>query len=101
MTVAVSPDSLAFRIYQQPVVEEQFTCNYELNPDFRERLEEAGLKISGNGEDGSARIIELPTHPFFLATGYVPQLSSQENSPHPLITAFMKAAVEYKGDISG
>ncbi len=94
MKITVTPDSLAFRIYQRTEVNEPFTCNYELNPAFRGDLETAGLEFSGDSEDGGARIVELPDHHFFLATGFVPQLASEEAKPHPLIVAFVKAAVK-------
>ncbi|MFC1990412.1 hypothetical protein ACFLVW_07700 [Chloroflexota bacterium] len=75
---------------------ESFTCDYELNPAFRGKLETAGLKVSGVSEDGGARIIELPDYHFFLATGFVPQLASGEAKPHPLIVAYLEAAMEFK-----
>jgi CTP synthase (UTP-ammonia lyase) len=62
MKIEVSPDSLAFQIYQRKEVAEPFACSYELNPDFRGGLELAGLRVSGESEDGGARIIELPDH---------------------------------------
>jgi CTP synthase (UTP-ammonia lyase) len=55
-------------------------------------LEETGLKVSGISEDGGARIVELPGLRFFLATGFVPQLVSEERKPHPLVVAYLKAA---------
>jgi len=96
LKIKVSPDSLAFRIYRQSEVEEAFNCNYELNPTFREKLEVTGLRVSGVSEDGGARIIELPNHRFFLATGFVPQFTSEETRPHPLIIAYLKAALSYR-----
>jgi len=93
MKIEVSHNSLAFRVYQQQVVSEPFSCNYELNPDFRGELELAGLRVSGVSEDGGARIIELPDHLFFLGTGFVPQFTSKEGEPHPLIVAFFRAAM--------
>ncbi|MFC1901658.1 hypothetical protein ACFLX3_01845, partial [Chloroflexota bacterium] len=69
INIKISPDSAAFRIYQQPEIEEAFSCNYELNSDFRDTLEAGGLRVSGVSEDGGTRIIELPDHRFFLATG--------------------------------
>lgn len=95
LKINVSPDSMAFRIYRQAGVEEPFTCNYELNPAFRGKLETAGLTVSGVSEDGGARIIELPDHHFFLATGFVPQLASESAHPHPAIAAFLEAGAEY------
>ena len=76
-------------------MEEAFNCNYELNPDFREAIEASGLKVSGVSEDGGARIIELPGHRFYLATAFLPQLTSESNSPHPLITAYLEAAAKF------
>jgi CTP synthase (UTP-ammonia lyase) len=92
LKINVIPDSLAFRSYRSSGAEEAFTCNYELNPVYRAALETSGLKVSGVSRDGGARIIELPHRRFFLATGFVPQLSSEENRPHPLILAYLEAA---------
>ncbi|MFH1032113.1 MAG: hypothetical protein V1767_06095 [Chloroflexota bacterium] len=92
LKIKVSPDSLAFRIYQRTEIDEAFNCNYELNPVYRKKLEASGLKVSGVSADGGARIIELLDHRFFIATGFLPQLSSEPTKPHPLIIAYIKAA---------
>jgi CTP synthase (UTP-ammonia lyase) len=94
LKINVNPDSLAFHIYRASRILETFTCNYELNPIYRGTLEKTGLKVSGISEDGGARIIELPDHRFFVATGFVPQLSSEETRPHPLIVAYLEAAAK-------
>ncbi len=94
LKIEVIPDSVAFRAYHATKIEETFTCNYELNPEYRSRLESSGLKVSGTTAEGGARIVELPDHKFYLGTGFVPQLSSTENKPHPLIVAFLQAAAE-------
>lgn len=72
---------------------EQFTCNYGLNPEFRSALEKSGLVISGRDAEDQVRIFELPDHPFYLGTLFQPQLSSAPDRPHPLIVAFLKAAI--------
>lgn len=95
LKIKVSPGSLAYRIYRKPEVNEAFNCNYELNPDFRGKLEATGLKVSGVSEDGGARIIELPDHHFFMATGFVPQFTSEAARPHPLIVAYLEAALKF------
>jgi CTP synthase len=92
LKINISPGSLALSIYHSSMIEEMFTCNYELNPVYRDTLENNGLRVSGVSEDGGARIVELPEHRFFIATGFVPQLSSEENRPHPLIVAYLEAA---------
>jgi CTP synthase (UTP-ammonia lyase) len=94
LKIRISPDTLAARAYGATNIEETFTCNYELNPKYRGRLEKSGLRVSGVSEDGGARIVELPDHGFFLGTGFVPQLSSSPNKPHPLIVAFLEAAAK-------
>jgi CTP synthase len=94
LKITLHQDSMAYRIYGRPAVAETFTCNYELNPDYREELEKAGMRISGIGSDGGARIVELCDRAFFIGTGFLPQLSSEPNRPHPLVVAFLKAALE-------
>jgi CTP synthase len=96
LKIVIVPDSLAFHVYHSSKIEETFTCSYELNPVYRGTLEATGIKVSGVSEDGGARIIELSDHRFFVATGFVPQLSSEENRPHPLIVAYLEAAAKYK-----
>jgi CTP synthase (UTP-ammonia lyase) len=91
--INIKTDTLAFRAYRQTDIEEKFNCNYELNPVYRKDLESAGLLVSGESDTGSTRIIELPGRRFFLATGFLPQLSSTAEHPHPLITAYLEAAV--------
>jgi CTP synthase len=97
LNIKINPDSLAYRVYNEIEVSEPFTCNYELNPEYRNKLEAAGLRVSGISSDGRARIIELPDHNFFIGTGFVPQLASKPGYPHPLIAAFLKAVLTRKG----
>ncbi len=91
LKIKLTPESLAFRIYEQSEIEEEFNCNYELNPDFQKPLKLAGLVVTGVGKNGEARIVELPDHHFFIATAFQPQLSSELDSPHPLIIAYLEA----------
>ena len=74
---------------------EPFYCNYGLNPDFRPLLEARGLGVSGLGEDGLVRVLELREHPFFFGTLYVPQARSRPGDPHPLVAALAEAAREH------
>ncbi|HEY4386112.1 MAG TPA: hypothetical protein VGN34_16775 [Ktedonobacteraceae bacterium] len=94
MQVRLSPGSRAFRIYQRDAVSEQYYCNFGLNPAYQTVLHEGGLQVVGVDQEGEARIVELPDHPFFLATLFVPQLTSQSGHPHPLITAYLHATMQ-------
>src|SRR5437867_1716106 len=70
---------------------EDFYCNYGVNPDYRQALEEGGLRVSGLGLDGEIRIVELPDHPFFVATLFLPQARSTVAAPHPLLAGYAAA----------
>jgi CTP synthase (UTP-ammonia lyase) len=71
---------------------EPFFCSYGLNPAYRPLLEASGLVISGIDRLGEARIIELPAHPFYVGSLFVPQARHSRAEPHPLISAFIAAA---------
>ena len=75
-----------------PLAVEEFRCGFGFNPAYRERLGESPLRVVGTGDDHEVRIVELPQHPFYLATLFLPQLGSRSGRPHPLIVAFLKAA---------
>jgi len=77
------------------VVTEEFFCNFEINPDFEWTTMEAGFPVVARGPQGEIRAIESPTHRFYLATLFQPQLSSTEKNPHPLVLAFVQAAADW------
>jgi CTP synthase (UTP-ammonia lyase) len=93
--MTVDPTSQAFHIYGRERINEEFACNWELNPEFRPALEKAGLRIVGWDEAGQTRITELPGHPFFIGTMFQPQLSSTAAVPHPVVRAFCAAAQRF------
>jgi CTP synthase (UTP-ammonia lyase) len=97
MKIRLLSDSLAFRIYQKPEVEEQFNCSYELNPAYQGIIEAKGLRITGIGENGEARIVELAGRRFFLATAFQPQFTSEVGRPHPLILSYLIASLNFRG----
>lgn len=70
---------------------ERYYCNYGLNPRYRQALEESGLRVSAVDEAGDARAVELEGHSFFLATLFLPQMSSHTGRPHPLLVGFAAA----------
>jgi len=77
------------------VVTEEFFCNFEINPEFEWTTMEAGFPVVARGPQGEIRAIESPTHRFYLATLFQPQLSSTEKNPHPLVLAFVQAAADW------
>ncbi|MBW7475314.1 hypothetical protein K0T92_11195 [Paenibacillus oenotherae] len=91
--VFIKSPSLVADIYRQPITIEQFRCSYGLNPEFEAQIDEAGLKIAGTDAEGRPRIVELPDHPFFVGTLFVPQLSSTPDHPHCLVDAFIKHVI--------
>jgi CTP synthase len=80
-------------------VSERHRHRYEVNNSYRERLEEAGLVFGGTSPDGKlVEFVELPAdkHPFFVGTQAHPELKSRPTRPHPLFSAFVKAALGYR-----
>jgi CTP synthase (UTP-ammonia lyase) len=72
---------------------EEYYCNFGVNPEYVPLLGRGPLRITGADAEGEARVIELPGHPFFLGTLFVPQTRSTTERPHPLVSAFVEAAV--------
>ena len=93
--IRLRPGSYLARAYGKEVVEEEFFCNYEVNPDFEWTAMEAGFPVVARGANQECRAIESPAHVFFVATLFQPQLSSRPNQPHPLIVAFVEAARDF------
>ncbi len=78
------------------VVSEEFFCNFEVNPEYEWATMEAGFPVVARGVNGEIRAIESPTHRFFVATLFQPQLSSTEKKPHPVVLAFVQAAADWE-----
>ncbi len=73
---------------------ERTTCNYGLDPAMQAIAAEHGMRVSAIDDTGEVRAIERTDHPFFVATLYQPQLSSEPGKPHPVLVGFVDAAVE-------
>jgi CTP synthase (UTP-ammonia lyase) len=91
--VTVLPATLAAQLYGAAEASEDYYCNYGVNPDYRGRLEAGGLRVSGLGGAGEIRIVEIPAHPFFLATLFLPQARSTAAKPHPLLLGYRAAVM--------
>jgi CTP synthase (UTP-ammonia lyase) len=93
--IRISPGSYLQTFYMKDIVEEEFFCNFEVNPDYEWAAMEAGFPVCARGPQGEIRAIESPTHRFFIATLYQPQLASKPKNPHPLVLAFVQAAMDW------
>ena len=88
--------SLAYRLYGQELIHERHRHRYEVNNDYREVLRSHGRKLCGISPDGRiVEMIELPSHPFFIATQAHPEFKSRPNRPHPLFKGLVEAALNY------
>jgi CTP synthase len=91
----LKPGSLAHKLYGKDRIMERHRHRYEFNNNYLEQLEKKGLKFSGRSDDGLMEIVELPDHPFFIATQFHPEFTSTPRDGHPLFTGFIKAARAY------
>jgi CTP synthase (UTP-ammonia lyase) len=89
--VTLVPGTRTSRLYGCDSAIEDYYCNYGVNPEYVERLRKGGLQVSGVGEDGEIRIVELAAHPFFVATLFLPQARSTTARPHPLLLGYAAA----------
>jgi CTP synthase (UTP-ammonia lyase) len=104
LSCSVSEKTHSFRLasgskvasfYGKNEITEQYgICNYGLNSEFAPLLEQKGMHIVGVDENGEARVMELNQHPFFVGTLYQPERSAFNKIVHPLIKAFLQAAMD-------
>ena len=86
--------SLVAEQYGTTEISERHRHRYEVNLDYKEQLEAAGLKFSGMSPDGILpEIVEVPGHPWFIGVQYHPELKSRPFDPHPLFAGFVEAAL--------
>jgi len=91
----LQPGSRVAEIYGKDRIFERHRHRYEVNVNYRERLERAGLRFSGMSPDGLLpEIVEYDDHPWFIGVQFHPELKSKPFEPHPLFASFIKAAVE-------
>ncbi len=92
-------NTIAFNAYKTEHITERHRHRYEINPEYIEQLEQKGLIFSGTSLDGVLmEIAELPrsVHPFMVGTQFHPEFRAQPLNPHPLFTAFIRAAIAHK-----
>ena len=91
----LKPGSKIAEIYGSTDISERHRHRYEVNVDYKDRLEECGLVFSGMSPDGVLpETVEYPDHPWFIGVQYHPELKSRPLDPHPLFASFVEAAVE-------
>ena len=105
-TVRLLPGTTTARAYRREAAREAFRCNFGLKPKYRAKVLREPLRVAGVDDNGEVRVLELGNHPFFVATLYLPQLSSTPTTPHPLIVAYLRATAVFHdsrgtGSVSG
>jgi CTP synthase (UTP-ammonia lyase) len=96
MQLWLQPGSQVAAIYGTSTVVERYYCNFGVHPDRVAALGAGPLHIVGSDAEGAVRVVELPGHPFFIGALYVPQSRSTSDAPHPLVSAFLRAAVAHR-----
>ncbi len=100
--VKLHEDTRAREIYGEPVIYERHRHRYEVNNHLRKHLEQAGLVCSGTSpDDRLVEIIELPRHPFFVASQFHPEFKSRPLRPQPLFRDFVGASFERSRERTG
>ena len=93
----LTPGSLAHAAYGADTILERHRHRYEFNNGFIDKLQDAGLVLSGHSDDGLVEVVELPGHPWFLACQFHPEFTSNPRNGHPLFTSFVAAARACQG----
>ncbi len=94
-------NTVAAKLYGTSRISERHRHRFEVNNDFREKLTECGLVISGVSPDYRlVEMVELPNHPFFIGTQAHPEFKSRPNRPHPLFQGLVKAAIARVAKVS-
>jgi len=95
------PGTRAAQVYGDLLVYERHRHRFEVNPHYRGQLESNGLVCSGISPDNRlVEMIELPDHPFFLASQFHPEFTSRPNRPNPLFREFIAAAAKQSRDVA-
>lgn len=98
----IAPGSLAERLYGKTSVKERHRHRYEVNNDYRDEVSAAGMVFSGISPDEKlVEILELPSHRFFIAGQFHPELKSRPLNPHPLFAGLVEAALDYRHERTG
>ena len=95
---ALSDSSRSREIYSEEHISERHRHRFEVNNEYRKRLADKGLTISGTSPDGGlVEMVEITEHPWFVAGQFHPELKSRPTRPHPLFASFIEAASKHAG----
>ena len=87
--------SLSYKIYKTKKINERHRHRYEVNINYKEKLEQIGLNFAGISPDGLLpEIVEIKNHPWFVGVQFHPELKSRPFDPHPLFSSFIKASIK-------
>ncbi|MCK5023704.1 MAG: CTP synthetase, partial [Candidatus Aenigmarchaeota archaeon] len=93
--VIIKKGTRAEKVYGTLKARERFRHRWEFVPDYRKKIESNGMVFSGHDKSGEImQILELPNHPFFMASQFHPELTTRILNPNPLFLNFVKAAVD-------
>lgn len=96
MTITLQPGSILAQIYGQSTVDEEYLCNFGVNPQYVDALLGGALRVAASDAEGVVRAVELRDHPFFIGTLFLPQHRSTYAAPHPLVTRFLSQRVLFR-----
>ncbi|MEQ8206222.1 MAG: gamma-glutamyl-gamma-aminobutyrate hydrolase family protein, partial [Woeseia sp.] len=91
--------SLAARSYGSDTIHERHRHRYEVNNNYRPPLEEAGMVFSGRSVDDLVEMVEIPDHPWFVASQFHPEFTSNPRDGHPLFTGFVLATRAHRSGL--
>jgi CTP synthase len=93
--IKLLPDTKIRAVYGAETIQERHRHRYEFNNNFMAEMEKAGMCFSGRSPDNLVETIELPDHPWFVATQFHPEFTSNPRDGHPLFKAFVEASRQY------
>lgn len=92
----LNKESKSYELYGEEMIYERHRHRYEVNNDYRDQLLSGGMIFAGTSPDNHiVEMVEIPSHPFFVAGQFHPEFKSRPNKPHPLFRGFMTAAAKY------
>ncbi|MGA2220228.1 MAG: CTP synthase [Verrucomicrobiia bacterium] len=98
MPCKLAPGTHARRLYRSPLISERHRHRYEFNNAYRDRMTQRGLKVAGlYTEKDLVELIEIPSHPYFVACQFHPEFKSRPHNAHPLFRGFIEAALKRQG----